>query len=111
MAYNFITNKYIHTVTIALWKFFSKQLSCFQHFRKNLSSHKFKGESVMETVVTQWLITQDMDQYQQQIQKLSHDMTNAPPVVGTMWKRSGTAVQLNWYCPLDQSLTFLWWFG
>jgi hypothetical protein len=52
----------------------------------------------VQTVVTQWLITQDAERHQQGIQSSSHDTINGSNVAGTTWKCNGTAVQLNLNC-------------
>jgi hypothetical protein len=66
----------------------------FPVLKQNLRSHLFKDDCEVDTIVRRWLVTQD----RQQMKSLRHNRVNVSVVVGTMWKSSGTAVQLNMIC-------------
>jgi hypothetical protein len=66
--------------------------------KQSLCGHKVKDIHMVETGMTWWLITQDMDFHQQGKENVPHNTTDASTVAGTMWKSSGIAIQLNLKC-------------
>jgi hypothetical protein len=64
----------------------------FPGLKQNPGCQQFKDRE-MEKIVTWWLITEDMDCYQQRIDRFVSELKNTSVKAQTVWKSSKKAVQ------------------